>query len=175
MCELVNCWELPQVARCLLGNIILTLKHKSMGSREIDGIIQWHSDFETGIARIDFEHKIFIELLNSFKYEINLKRSDEELFRIMNEIEKYAEFHFISEENAMRRMNYPAFKEHQIEHFELLEKFNLAKFKNCNFEGFHQFLKEWFLRHTVESDTKLKLYMLENNINLEDFFYELKI
>jgi hemerythrin len=75
----------------------------------------------------------------------------------------------------MKRMNYPGFSEHQIEHFELLEKFNLAKFKNCNFEEFHLFLKEWFLNHTVESDIKLKLYMLENNINLEDYFYELKI
>jgi len=146
-----------------------------MENQENDGVIKWHTDFETGISRIDFEHKIFLELVNSFSHAINKKRSDSELYRIITEIEKYAEFHFISEENVMRRIDYPYFKEHQIEHFELLDKFNLAKFKNCNFMEFYNFLKEWFILHTTETDITLKKYIVENNIKLEDFYYDIKI
>lgn len=101
-----------------------------------ENIIKWKPEYNTGIERIDFEHRIFLELVNSFKYAIDKNRPNEELVRILTEIEKYAEFHFISEENCMFLINYPVLKEHQIQHFELLERLNLAKYEKQDSQNF---------------------------------------
>lgn len=138
-------------------------------------IIPWQEKYETGVDRIDFEHKIFLELLNSFKFAIDRTTNKHELTRLIIEIEKYAEFHFISEENFMQRIHYPELKDHRIEHFELLEKFNIAKNSNCNFDDFYSFLKEWFIQHTFEEDIKIKKYLIMNNIDITDSFYQIKI
>jgi hemerythrin len=76
--------------------------------------INWSSSYNTGIERIDFEHRIFLELVNSLKKALDNSYTKIQLHRILIEIEKYAEFHFISEENFMMRIEYPDFKKHQI-------------------------------------------------------------
>ena len=142
---------------------------------EQDGLIIWDSGFETGIDRIDFEHKIFLELLNSFKKAIDKGKDPEELCRIISEIEKYAEFHFISEENFMARINYPDYRKHKIEHFELLEQFNLAKFASCGFSKFHDFLKHWFIAHTTKSDIRLKEFIIGHKLEMDQYYYQLNL
>ncbi len=142
-------------------------------NRVSDGRIEWSKNFETGIQRIDFEHEVFLELINSLKYAIENNRDDSELFRIIIEIEKYAEFHFISEENFMLRINYPQYKSHQIAHFDLLEQFNLSKHKSGAFPEFLEFLYIWFVNHTVLEDKKIKEFVQENNIEVERFYYNL--
>lgn len=138
-------------------------------------IINWETKYETGIKRVDFEHKIFLELINSFKIAIDNNRPEDELVRIIIEIEKYAVFHFISEENFMNSIEYPEYKNHQIQHFDLLEKFNLAKFDKQGFPKFYDFIKEWFINHTIYEDRKIKDFIIEKNIDIEKFYYNISI
>jgi len=139
------------------------------------GIVKWNPEFYTGIDRIDFEHKIFLELVNSFRFAINKGMSAAELNRIISEIEKYAEFHFISEENFMFRINYPDFTSHQNDHFELLEQFNLTKYTFTDYLQFHEFLCNWFVHHTIEVDQALRVFVDSGKIKIEDFFYTISI
>uniref|UniRef100_UPI0032176464 bacteriohemerythrin n=1 Tax=uncultured Draconibacterium sp. TaxID=1573823 RepID=UPI0032176464 len=140
-----------------------------------ENIIKWKSEFNTGIQRIDFEHRIFLELVNSFKIALDKKRPKEELVRILTEIEQYAVFHFISEENCMFLIGYPDLKEHQIQHFELLEKFNLTKYEKQGFSKFYDFIKNWFINHTIFEDMKLKKFISENNIDIDSICYNISI
>jgi hemerythrin len=137
--------------------------------------INWSSSYNTGIERIDFEHRIFLELVNSLKKALDHSYTTTQLHRILIEIEKYAEFHFISEENFMMRIEYPDFKKHQILHFELLEQFNLAKYDKLGFENFYEFIKEWFINHTVAEDIKIRKFIVDENINIDDIHYNLNI
>lgn len=146
-----------------------------MKNKETNGKIIWNSNFNTGIERIDFEHKIFIELVNSLKKSLDSNCPKSELLRILMEIEKYAEFHFISEENFMMRIEYPDFKKHQIQHFELLEQFNLEKFDKLGLENFYDFIKDWFINHTVAEDIKIKNFVNNENIKIDDIYYNLNI
>lgn len=136
--------------------------------------IPWESKYDTGVDRIDFEHKIFLELINSFIFAIENEVNKTELTRLIIEIEKYAEFHFISEENLMHRINYPEIKEHRIEHFELLERFNIAKNSKCDFTEFYMFLKDWFVNHTIEEDSKIKDFLVKNKIDISKIYYKIK-
>ena len=139
------------------------------------GIIGWKAEYNTGIDRIDFEHKIFLELVNSFKIALDAGRTKEELVKILTEIEKYAEFHFISEENCMFAINYPGYKQHQSLHFDLLEQFNLAKYEELGFSKFYEFIKDWFIMHTTQEDTRLKEFIDENNIEFDIFRYNISL
>ncbi|MDX8340426.1 hemerythrin family protein [Draconibacterium sp. IB214405] len=140
-----------------------------------DDIIKWREEFNTGIHRIDLEHRIFLELMNSFKFALNTERPKGELLRILTEIEKYAVFHFISEENCMSMIDYPELKDHQIHHFELLEQLNLVKYGEHEFSKFYDFLKDWFINHTVSEDMKLKEFVSENNIDINRIRYNISV
>lgn len=135
--------------------------------------ISWESKFNTGIERIDFEHRIFLELVNSFKIALDENSSNRELVRILNEIETYAVFHFTSEENCMQAIGYPDYKQHQILHLELLDQFNLAKYEEVGFAKFYQFIKDWFISHTIYEDIKIKEYIEKNNI--KNYRYNISI
>lgn len=137
--------------------------------------LKWHKAYETGIERIDFEHKVFLELINSFCYAINNQLAAKDLSRLISEIEKYAEFHFISEENFMRRINYPDYNKHQKDHFELLEYLNLYKHKAEDFGQYARFLHQWFVNHTIHEDIKIKTFIQENNIDVDQYYYNLNI
>lgn len=139
------------------------------------GVISWESKFNIGIERIDFEHRIFLELVNSYKISLDKNRPNEELVRILNEIETYAIFHFTSEENCMHAINYPDYKKHQILHFDLLEHFNLAKYEKLGFLKFYEFLKDWFINHTVNEDMKFKEYISKNNIDIDNNRYNINV
>jgi hemerythrin len=139
------------------------------------GKYEWSKQYETGIKRIDFEHVVFLELINSLRYGIESKMDSSELEGIITEIEKYAEFHFISEENFMLRIQYPDFKVHQNEHFELLEQFNLTKHCLVDFPEFLVFLSKWFVNHTIMEDKKISNYVRRNKIDVEKYWYNLNL
>ena len=137
--------------------------------------ISWETKFNTGIERIDFEHRIFLELVNSFKIALDENSPHLELVRILNEIETYAVFHFTSEENCMYAIKYPEYKKHQMLHFDLLEQFNLAKHQKLGYTKFYEFIKDWFINHTVYEDKKIKDYIEENNIDINNHLYNINL
>jgi len=130
--------------------------------------IAWDSKFLLGIQRIDLEHKIFLELINNFGNSLAKKQDKLVTNRSILEIEKYAEFHFVSEENFMIQINYPEYEKHKLEHFELLEKFNIAKHNDESYREFFQFIKEWFVYHTVKEDQNIASFYRKQK-NSPDF------
>ncbi|WP_185969077.1 bacteriohemerythrin [Carboxylicivirga sp. M1479] len=129
---------------------------------DINKKITWKAEWNIGINRIDFEHKIFLELIDSLRNEIKKNSTWEILSRIIREIEKYAEFHFISEENFLFFIDYPQYIEHQEAHYILLERLNIAKHKVDDLCELLEFIYEWFIDHTLKEDIKITEYLKEN-------------
>ncbi|WP_430817351.1 bacteriohemerythrin [Carboxylicivirga sp. RSCT41] len=136
--------------------------------------LSWKAKYQIDVARIDLEHKLFLRLINSFKMAINKGRSDETLRRIIDEIEKYASFHFASEENLMVAINYPEYEEHSWRHKDLLETLKQKKQSISGFDSFHQFLVEWFIEHTTVEDIRIKHFVDDYNIDVKEFCYDIQ-
>lgn len=134
---------------------------------DVNKEIVWNAIYETGIPRIDLEHKIFLELFNSYRVAILKNKDVAYLNKIINIIEKYAEFHFTSEEAFMVEIEYPGLNNHQHLHFDLLEKLNIAKHKTDNSIEFLQFAFEWFAHHTTHEDKSISNYIQKNNIQTD--------
>lgn len=122
-------------------------------------MLKWDSKYDLGHERIDAEHKIFLGLIVEFQ-EVSLQGvSKDKQLRVLNEIIKYAEFHFLSEENIMEDVHYPDKAHHATLHQSLLAelKNKLHEFKReiINATEVFEFLFQWFALHTSSEDKNL--------------------
>lgn len=126
-------------------------------------MLRWDHKYELGHERIDAEHQIFLGLIVDFQDASANGSPKEKLIRILHEITKYADFHFVSEENIMTDNNYPDQKQHALLHNVLLhdvqDKLNQFKFENIEANEVFDFLFEWFALHTSSEDKKLVGYL----------------
>lgn len=124
--------------------------------------IVWNEKYEIGVQRIDFEHRIFADLINNLADKIAAGKDMLSLTRTLREVVKYADFHFISEENIMTEIGYPGIKEHTALHRQLQQTLNeRAQVLAAGDEtpaDLLNFLVEWFLDHTVREDSRISLY-----------------
>ncbi|MCU7810502.1 MAG: hemerythrin domain-containing protein [Candidatus Thiodiazotropha sp. (ex Notomyrtea botanica)] len=125
--------------------------------------VAWSKKFEVGHERIDFEHKIFLDLIREASLLPEMGTSRERVMRHLDEVKKYALFHFTSEENIMFDVAYPDFKKHRQEHAMLLalldERSHQYKDGDIDLDGVVGFLFEWFALHTTQVDTRLAKYI----------------
>lgn len=129
-------------------------------------MITWDDHYLVGIERIDFEHRIFLDLINDFNESRLKNESVEILSNILQEIALYAKFHFKSEENMMQRINYPGLTEHQNHHRQLIDLLSAKMFgiqtKMYSPEEVEKFLFDWFINHVTHEDTKIFAFINSN-------------
>ncbi len=126
-------------------------------------VIPWSKDYEIGHELIDSQHKIFLMLLNKLGQNIATGYTQEHMFRVINELKKYAEFHFASEENVMYESGYPELKAHQHIHSEILFELSVLEghvsHGNAKPEDIYEFLKRWLFNHILYEDSKIVQYV----------------
>lgn len=121
--------------------------------------ILWIPDFETGVEEIDLQHHYFVDLIN--RLSRLLPRTEDRAYqaRLLSELIKYAQFHFVSEENIMYSIGYEGLEQHKNLHFDLLNILNakIGMFQQDMAEADEVigFLREWFVMHTLAEDKKV--------------------
>lgn len=125
--------------------------------------IRWDKRFEVGELRIDHEHQVFLDLIRSVSLASEAEEPRPWCLRLLNEVRKYADFHFLSEENIMLRNGYPEYPEHQQKHMELLalldERIHAYATDRINLEAVVVFMFDWFAMHTTKMDKKIGKYL----------------
>jgi hemerythrin len=124
---------------------------------------QWRSEFETGVEEIDLQHHYFVNLINRLSKSLTTRDHDPAQNRLLNELMKFAQFHFASEENLMSSLNYADLEEHKRLHIKLLNTLNgrIGLFQQdlAEADQLLEFLREWFLNHILVEDKKLTAYL----------------
>lgn len=125
--------------------------------------IRWDKRFEVGHPRIDQEHRVFLDLIRSVSLASEAEEPKPWCMRLLNEVRKYADFHFLSEENIMLRCGFPEYPEHQQKHAELLllldERIHAYATDRINLEAVVVFMFDWFAMHTTKMDKKIGKYI----------------
>lgn len=127
----------------------------------------WKEDYELGVEDIDLQHHFFFNLVNRIASELLKTKNTQYRMDLINELNAYAKFHFTSEENIMRKVDYPGLSYHKNLHFDLIQLLStkgnqlLLTEDNSDANDVVQFLGEWFLHHTREVDRKLVNYLTE--------------
>ncbi|MDO8959893.1 MAG: hemerythrin domain-containing protein [Rhodocyclaceae bacterium] len=112
---------------------------------------EWKREYDTGVAEIDLQHHFFLALITRLNTELATCTDARYRERLLDELAKYALFHFTSEENLMIKFGYPDFDRHHKLHLELIDELSWRT-QGKSHESFLDFLVTWFLKHTVEED-----------------------
>ncbi|GAB6040848.1 bacteriohemerythrin [Endothiovibrio diazotrophicus] len=121
--------------------------------------LHWSDNFATGIEVVDLQHHYFVDTINRVAHALNESERPETRERLLLELVKYAEFHFLSEENVAEAMNAPLLAEHRERHREILAEIgrHVAEVEAgaISVDDFVVFLIEWFAGHTIHEDRRL--------------------
>lgn len=135
-----------------------------MASYKEISMIRWDDSYLIGNQLIDFEHQIFLNLVADFQTSRLNGAPLGKLNRILQEVMKYAEFHFLSEENLMIDCNYPDLDQHRLQHMYLLSKIGVKlhemELGECTPKDVEDFLVNWFVSHTKNEDQKIVEYIV---------------
>ncbi|MCB1888450.1 MAG: hemerythrin family protein [Rhodocyclaceae bacterium] len=117
--------------------------------------IDWSERYELGIPEVDLQHHYFADLINRLLEELGTADASYQK-RLIRELDAYARFHFISEENLMFRAGYPQLETHARHHFALIDELNVRETRFASGQisatDITDFLIKWFLGHTAHED-----------------------
>ncbi len=127
--------------------------------------IEWKAEYDIGIAIIDYQHRKLVNLINDL-YDTNQKQDFKEdlLAIIMDELVKYTQYHFTTEENMMEKVNYINLPSHKDTHHHFVERINflqsqLLEKKSDIGKDLFEFLRKWLLQHILKEDKDLVYHM----------------
>ena len=109
--------------------------------------ITWHERNETGIVRIDEQHRAIVSIINTFYHLIGLGAGNNKLYlRISGTIKEYATIHFLTEEGLLTASGYKDLEKHKALHKKLFQELEQIEHHTANSNDFKpllDFLKRW--------------------------------
>jgi hemerythrin-like metal-binding protein len=118
--------------------------------------LEWNKAYEVGNEDIDIQHIYFYRLIKRLQLASLNKKNPRYLELLIEELEKYAIFHFASEINIAIENHLSDVDAHAKLHEALLKK--LKSYKSdvlrgeMKVEDFLQFVLKWFMSHTCYED-----------------------
>lgn len=123
--------------------------------------IEWTSQLETGISKIDFQHHNLVDMINEIADVANEQDPNLRDFIVQNTIGRlleYTNYHFKTEEDLFTKSNYAHAEEHTKAHEAL--RVSVVDLYNRFAKGEDAvgqlllFLKSWLENHIIGTDMK---------------------
>jgi hemerythrin len=133
-------------------------------------LIHWDDKYLVGVEEIDRQHKEFMKLINRLQIVQKGGKGEPMAKRLLLELVKYADYHFVSEENLMLIIHYPEHEEQHREHDKLMKELDrrIVHYgrKAETLEELLEYLHRWFATHTTEEDRKIGEFVRSSvNVN----------
>ena len=133
---------------------------KSFGvaqSTKIADLMPWKSAYVSGIDEIDSQHKQLVALLNEQYRLMKTGGGSGKASKVMQELVRYVEYHFATEEKLFAKVDYPGAKQHKRDHEEAAKRVGKlrARFEEGNASAnmeLLQFLTDWLEEHIQKTD-----------------------
>ena len=128
----------------------------------------WNDGFRLGIRKIDEEHAIFLNILNSLEDAVAQGRENQEVEKTINDLMLYAYNHFAGEEKLLRDYEYPDYERHMKFHEaatgKILELANTYQENSGNAGQLVLVLTEWLINHIQGTDKKYAPYLIAKGV-----------
>lgn len=131
--------------------------------------ITWRPEFATGVAIIDDQHRVLINMLNDASLKLTDRSPIEDFSRIVQGLLNYAGYHFETEGKLMSDNGYAAAcaadsERHLGQHQAFAEKVvavqaGLKAGQRIAKADLVNFLTEWLADHILNTDKKLGAYL----------------
>ena len=119
----------------------------------------WDKELELGNDLIDTQHRMLYLLAHKLDIAIKSKETQHTIQRVVLEVKKYIEFHFVSEENLMLEIGYPELDKHMVIHSDLLRELDAALIQinkhSTQPADLLTYLGKWLHAHVLHDDLKI--------------------
>jgi len=133
--------------------------------------IQWRQEMAIDDSVIDEDHKLLIEIVNTFEVALSRKLAPETIDQGLKLLKHYALEHFKREEELQRAVQYPFFEAHSREHRDLVKKLGAiiahrtaahSKIDMADVaKEILDLLKEWLVCHILQTDLRMRPYVAQ--------------
>lgn len=134
--------------------------------------IAWRDAMNTGDPTIDADHRHLVELINQFEVAISGGHIDHKgIGRVLLGLVEYTGEHFKREEDIQLAIRYPYHDSHRRSHRDVLKKLSVivgeytktpdGPNRDRMVRDLSGFLKEWLVDHIIQSDLRMKPYILQ--------------
>ena len=132
-------------------------------------LIKWSDSFSVNVVKIDQEHKKLVGMINELTDAMKEGHGKDVLGKILEGLISYTAFHFNTEEQYFKQVNYPDAVAHKKEHAAFVQK--VTDFKK-EFDAGRatvsvnvlQFLSKWLQNHIKVVDKKYSSFLNEKGI-----------
>lgn len=133
--------------------------------------ITWNDLYKLNIDSIDEQHKNLVDIINKLYNAFTDGKAHEITGEILDEMLKYTDYHFKTEEELFDKYDYPKSGEHKVIHNDFFEKTNYYKAKyEEGEENIHydlmKYLKDWLIGHIQGEDVKYVDFFKESGIEI---------
>jgi len=123
---------------------------------------EWDPRLSVGDDYIDAQHAMLFYLIVQLKEALASNGVLDRLLKILDEVKKYATFHFASEENYMADVDYPDRHEHARIHTRMLVEL-CGHIRDVETDGQFghaalRFVENWLNHHVAREDQKFAKY-----------------
>lgn len=132
--------------------------------------IEWREAMAVGDPTVDSDHQHLIRLINEFEKAISGDIDHKRIGRVLLGLVEYTTEHFAREEELQLAIRYPYAESHRRAHRDVLRKLGglVEEYTRANGEvrtrmmrEMTAFLKEWLVDHIIQSDLRMKPYVLQ--------------
>jgi len=123
-----------------------------------------------GVPEIEQQHQELVNILNKLHDAVKNNESRHDIYRIIDEVISYTNFHFTFEESLMDQYGYPEIKAHKDKHKQLIQEALHFK-ERLGYVGEHEFI-DWFdhwpfahiLAHIQYADKQIEDYIIQSGV-----------
>ncbi len=137
-------------------------------------IYEWDDKYSIGIPWIDIQHQKLLELINTLLDSIIKAKKIDEAGKLMKFLQNYTKAHFGTEENFMRKHEYPGYASHRKEHAKFIKTIDnfYDEYKSHGatselIKKMANILWEWYKNHILGSD-----YAFGEYLKSQKFIYD---
>jgi len=144
--------------------------------------IEWSKKYNTGIEKIDEQHKKLVALINKLYEMVIVKGDAGSVQDAILDLKMYTIFHFTSEEKLFKKYNYTDddHEDHLKTHQDFIDEIGnyIADNDSSQIElGYRltEYLKKWLFSHILVSDMKFASFLKKNHfseISSEDIYFD---
>ncbi|WP_104722337.1 bacteriohemerythrin [Helicobacter mesocricetorum] len=127
-------------------------------------MVEWSQDYSIRNHHLDAQHQELMKCVGLSKVIIDMEPAvkEDKLKKLIPKLLQYAKEHMKDEEEYMKRINYPFFKEHRASHQVFMKKLKeiVAGFNDIDKTSvkLFEFLDNWLLKHILEEDKRIESF-----------------
>jgi hemerythrin len=131
-------------------------------------VLEWNPEWETGIERIDTQHRELLAQIESLMQAIHDREAESRIPGLLVFLEGYVEGHFMDEESQMEASGYPGLNAHRSIHDGMRRRVAalLVEYQEdpaCITDDILDFLSDWLINHITGEDRRMARHLIQWN------------